>query len=97
VCALTIALSARTGPIVVVVTALTFLFAGHSRDSVLGVDASPALRVLYPSLDTFNVINPVAHGSGIGIEYLGGMLLAFAGWVGVLLLLGVLAFEGRDL
>jgi Cu-processing system permease protein len=97
VSALTVALSGRTGPIVVVVTALTFLFAGHARDSLLGADASPALRAVYPSLDTFNIINPVAHGSGIGPQYAGGMLLAFVGWTGVLLLLGVLAFEGRDL
>jgi Cu-processing system permease protein len=97
VSALAVALSGRMGPIVVVVTALTFLFAGHSRDSLLGSDPSQGLRAIYPSLDTFNIINPVAHGSGVGIEYLGGMLLAFAGWVGVLLLLGVLAFDRRDL
>jgi hypothetical protein len=52
---------------------------------------------VYPSLDTFNIINPVAHGSGVGLDYMGGMLLAFVGWAGVLLLLGVLAFDGRDL
>jgi ABC-type transport system involved in multi-copper enzyme maturation permease subunit len=97
VCALTVALSGRTGPIVVVVTALTFLFAGHSRDALLGVGASPVLRALYPSLDTFNVINAVAHGTGVEAMYAGGMLLAFVGWSGVLLLLGALAFEGRDL
>jgi Cu-processing system permease protein len=97
VSALTVALSGRTGPIVVVVAALTFLFAGHARDSLLGADGSPMVRAIYPSLDTFNIINPVAHGAGVGIDYLAGMLLAFVGWAGVLLLLGVLAFEGRDL
>jgi hypothetical protein len=97
VCALTVALSGRTGPIVVVVTALTFLFAGHSRDALLGAGGSPVLRALYPSLDTFNIINPVAHGTGVDALYAGGMLLAFVGWSGVLLLLGALAFEGRDL
>jgi ABC-type transport system involved in multi-copper enzyme maturation permease subunit len=97
VSALAVAVSARTGPIVVVVSALTFLFAGHARDSLLGAEGPALLRAVYPSLDTFNIINPVAHGSGVGLDYMGGMLLAFVGWAGVLLLLGVLAFDGRDL
>jgi ABC-type transport system involved in multi-copper enzyme maturation permease subunit len=94
--ALAIAVSTLSGPVVVVVSTLTVLFIGHSRDSVVGVDPSLA-RSLYPSLDAFNVIDPVAHGSGIGATILAGMLLAFAGWVGVLLLLGSLGLERRDL
>jgi hypothetical protein len=88
--------SATAGAVVVVVAALTMLFIGHARDAVVGTGPS-ALRTFYPTLDTFNVINPVAHGSGIDAAYGAGMLLAFAGWVGLLLLLGVFLFERRDL
>lgn len=94
--AFAIAVSTVSGPVVVVVATLTMLFIGHSRDSVVG--SAPSLaRSLYPSLDAFNVINPVAHGSGIDGTTGVGMLLAFAGWVGVLLILGSLGFERRDL
>lgn len=94
--AFAIAVSTLSGPVVVVVATLSMLFIGHSRDSVFGTDASLA-RSLYPSLDAFNVINPVAHGSGIDATVAAGMLLAFAGWVGILLILGSLGFQRRDL
>jgi ABC-type transport system involved in multi-copper enzyme maturation permease subunit len=94
--AFAIAVSAAAGAVVVTVSTLTMLFIGHARDGVVG--ASPSLlRSLYPSLDTFNIINPVAHGAGIDAAYAGGMLLSFVGWVGVLLLIGVAVFEKRDL
>jgi ABC-type transport system involved in multi-copper enzyme maturation permease subunit len=95
--ALCVAISAISGPVVVVVAALAFLFVGHSRESVLGADSSGLARVLYPSLDTFNIINPVAHGTGVDAAYVLGMALAFAGWCGLLLLLGSLTFTRRDL
>jgi ABC-type transport system involved in multi-copper enzyme maturation permease subunit len=95
--ALSVAVSAAAGPVVVVVAALTFEFIGHSRDSLLGEGGGGVLRALYPSLDTFNIVNPVAHADGVGPVYLGAMLLAFLGWAGLLLLLGSLSFERRDL
>jgi Cu-processing system permease protein len=94
--AFAIAVSTLSGPVVVVVSTLALLFIGHSRDAVLGSGSSLA-RSLYPSLDAFNVIAPVAHGSGIGPSATVGMLLAFVGWVGVLLILGSLGFQRRDL
>jgi ABC-type transport system involved in multi-copper enzyme maturation permease subunit len=97
IAALCVTISAVTGPVVVVVAALTFLFIGHSRDGVLGEKASDLARALYPSLDTFNIINPVAHGTGIGWAYLGGMTLAFVGWCALLLLVGSALFARRDL
>lgn len=96
IAAFAIAVSAVAGAVVVVVSSLTMLFIGHARDAVVGAGPS-ILRALYPSLDTFNVINPVAHGSGVDLPYAAGMLLAFAGWVGVVLLIGVALFERRDL
>ncbi len=97
VAALCIAVSAVTGPVVVVVSAVALLFIGHSRDSALGAAPSTLLKAVYPSLDTFNVINPVAHGTGVDAAYLAGMTLAFVGWCGVLLLLGATVFRRRDL
>jgi ABC-type transport system involved in multi-copper enzyme maturation permease subunit len=94
--AFAVAVSAVSGAVVVTVATLTFAFIGHSRQPVLqSFAAFPAW--LYPSLDPFNVINPVAHGSGIGLLYVGLMALAFAGWVAALLALGSLAFARRDL
>jgi ABC-type transport system involved in multi-copper enzyme maturation permease subunit len=95
--AFAVAVSAATGPVVVVVASLVFLFFAHSRDTLLGSSPSGILALLYPSFDTFDVINPVAHGSGISLAYAGTMLVVFAGWSAFLLLLGVMAFSSRDL
>ena len=85
-----------SGAVVVTVATLTFAFIGHSRQPVLTLyPAFPGW--LYPSLDSFNVINPVAHGSGIGLAYVGLMALVFVGWVAALLALGSLGFARRDL
>jgi ABC-type transport system involved in multi-copper enzyme maturation permease subunit len=94
--AFAVAVSAVSGAMVVTVATLTFAFAGHSRQPFLSsVPGFPAW--LYPSLDTFNVINPVAHGGGYGIEYAVIMKLVFLGWVTALLVLGSLGFARRDL
>lgn len=94
--AFAVAVSAVSGAVVVAVATLTFAFAAHSRQPVLrAMPSFPAW--LYPSLDTFNVINPVAHGSGIGALYVALMALVFAGWVVALLALGCLGFARRDL
>jgi len=94
--AFAVSVSAVTGAVVVTVATLTFAFIGHSRQPVLtSYPAFPAW--LYPSLDSFNVINPVAHGTGIGAVYVGLMALVFAGWVAALLALGSLGFARRDL
>jgi ABC-type transport system involved in multi-copper enzyme maturation permease subunit len=94
--AFAVAVSAVSGAVVVTVATLTFAFVGHSRQPVL--DSFPAFPGwLYPSLDTFNVINPVAHGSGYGALYALLMLVVFLGWVVALLVLGSLGFARRDL
>jgi hypothetical protein len=94
--AFAVAVSALSGAVVVTVATLAFAFAGHSRQPFLAsMPGFPAW--LYPSLDTFNVINPVAHGAGYGIGYLLIMKLAFIGWVTALLVLGSLGFSRRDL
>lgn len=95
--ALATAVSALASPVVVLVASLAFLFIGHSRSGLFGEAGGGLLRTLYPSLDTFNVVNPVAHGSGLPLAYVAGMLLAFVGWVAGLLLMGSLGFSRRDL
>lgn len=87
--------SAAVGPVVVAVASLAFLFIAHARTSLL-VEGTLAWN-LYPSLDTFNIIAPVAHGQGVTIVYLGVMLLVFAAWSGVLLLVASAVFGRRDL
>lgn len=94
--AFAVAVSAVAGAMVVTVATITFAFAGHSRGPFLNaVKWFPAWA--FPSLDSFNIINPVAHGSGIGWLYAATMLAVFAGWVAALLILGSLGLARRDL
>lgn len=94
--ALAVVVSAIAGPVVVAVASLAFAFIGHSRQPfLLSNPGFPGW--LYPSLDTFNVINPVAHGSGYGWPYALVMLGVFAAWAVALLVLGSLGFGRRDL
>lgn len=97
VAAFATAVSAISGPVVVVVATLTLEFIAHSRASALGDSAPAILRLIYPSFDAFNIVNPVAHGTGVGPLYLLSMTGVFAGWVGLFLLLGSLGFARRDL
>ncbi len=97
VAAFAVAVSGLSGAVVVTVASLTFLFAAHSRGSLFPNGAPTVVLALFPSLDAFNIINPVAYGGGIGPVYAGMMTATFVGWVGLLLLLGSLGFAGRDL
>lgn len=95
--AFAVAVSSLTGPVVVVTATLAALFVGHSRSTLLGGEGALALKPFVPSLDAFNVVNPVAHGSGVPGVYMASMLVVFLGLSGVCLSLGVLAFGRRDL
>jgi ABC-type transport system involved in multi-copper enzyme maturation permease subunit len=96
VAAVCVAASARLSAVPVVLVVLVLLFAGHSRSSLVMDDASLAW-LLYPSLDTFNLINPVAHGGGVDVAYVASMLLVFVAYSAFALLLAGLLFRGRDL
>ncbi len=95
--AFAVMMSTRFGVVTSVVGTLAFVFVGHSVGSLLPRTAEGAAPWYVPTLDVFNVINPVAHGSGYGVGYAGSMLLAFAAWAGLLLIAGSALFEGRDL
>jgi ABC-type transport system involved in multi-copper enzyme maturation permease subunit len=97
VAAFAVAVSAITGPVVVVTAALAMLFAGHARSTLLGGEGALALQPFYPSLDAFNVVNPVAHGSGVPPLYLASMLVVFCGLAALFMLVGVVLFSRRDL
>lgn len=90
-----VAVSAVSGPVVAAVASLAFLFIAHARSSLLA--PRDPLWHLYPSLDSFNIINPVAHGSGVGLAYIGGMILTLIGWAGALLVLAGIGFSRKDL
>ena len=96
-CAFAVAISSVVGPVVVVTAAMAILFAGHSRSTLVGGEGALALGPFYPSLDTFNIVNPVAHGSGVPALYVLSMLVVFAGFVAVALAVAVLLFGRRDL
>jgi ABC-type transport system involved in multi-copper enzyme maturation permease subunit len=91
------AVSSLAGPVVVVTASLAALFAGHARGALASGEAALALGAFYPSLDAFNVVNPVAHGNGVPPLYIVSMLVVFAGLAGASLIAGVLAFSRRDL
>lgn len=95
IAAFCMAVAASTGPVVVSVAALAFLFIAHARAGLL--TAGTLAWTLYPSLDTFNIIAPVAHGSGVSVGYLAVALGVFAAWSGVFLLLSSALFGRRDL
>ncbi len=97
VTALAVAVSAVAGPVVVVVASLAGIFIGHARGTLLGEEGAVVASRFYPSLDSFAIINPVAHGTGVGVLHLASMLVVFIGFVGVFLGAGCLLFERRDL
>lgn len=97
IAALAVAISAVTGPVVVVTAALAVLFVGHSRSTLLGGEGALALQPFVPSLDAFNVVNPVAHGNGVPPLYIASMLVVFLGLAGASLIIGGLLFAQRDL
>jgi ABC-type transport system involved in multi-copper enzyme maturation permease subunit len=90
-------LSCSFGAITAVVGGLAFTFIGHAVISLLNLPEGTRAPWYVPSLDIFNVVNPVALGNGYGPMYALSMALAFCAWV-VLLLLGASAlFARRDL
>jgi ABC-type transport system involved in multi-copper enzyme maturation permease subunit len=98
VAAFCIMVTARLGVVTAAVAALAFLFIGHSVSGLASGGAEGATAPWWvPSLDVFNVINPVAHGTGIGLPYAAAMVAAFAVWCAILLLGGAALFQGRDL
>lgn len=95
VMALAVLVSTRFSPATSVVAALAFLFVGHSVNTLL-FPAGNAPAWL-PSLEIFNLVNPVAHGNGVTAVYAVAMLVAFVGWVALLLLGASASFARRDL
>lgn len=95
--AVAIAVSTVTGPVVVVTATLAVLFIGHARATLLGGEGAMGLAPFVPSLDAFNVVNPVAHGAGVPPLYLASMLVVFVGLAGLGLVVGSLLFARRDL
>ncbi len=95
--AFAVAVSSVAGPVVVVAASLAAIFIGHSRSALLGGEGALAFEPFVPSLDAFNVVNPVAHGSGVPFIYLVSMVVVFVGLVGVCLSIGVFLLGRRDL
>ncbi|MBU4557481.1 MAG: hypothetical protein KJ747_11490 [Actinobacteria bacterium] len=89
------AVASVSGAVVVSVASLAFLFVTHARAGLFTPDTLG--WKLYPSLDTFNIITPVAHGSGVSAGYLLLAVVVFAAWSGILLLISSAAFARRDL
>jgi ABC-type transport system involved in multi-copper enzyme maturation permease subunit len=98
VAAACLVLTARWGPVTASVGALAFVFIGHSAPYLYTRGAENVTAPWWlPSLDVFNVINPVAHGTGISLAYAGAMFAAFAIWSALLLVVAAAAFQPRDL
>lgn len=97
--AFAVMMSARVGAVTSVVGALAFTFIGHSVLSIMNLPESVLRNPPWylPTLEVFNVINPVAHGHGYSLSYALAMVVSMAAWVALLLLFGSLLFSGRDL
>jgi len=95
--AMAVALSCQFGAITSAVGALAFTFCGHAVVGLLGLPEGVRPPWYWPTLDVFNVVNPVAHGTGYGPVYALSMLAACAAWCAILMLLGSLLFGRRDL
>ena len=97
VAAFAVSVSTVSGAVVVVTATLAALFVGHSRSTLLGGEGALGIKPFVPSLDAFNVVNPVAHGSGVPPVYLGSMVVVFVGLAGLSLLVGSAVLSRRDL
>ena len=95
--AFTVMLSTLFGPVTAVVGGLTLAFVGHAVVGFLHLNETQRAPIWFPSLDVFNVINPVALGNGVSAIYLVAMVIAFAAWVTLFMVGGSLMFAGRDL
>ena len=95
--ALAVMLSCSFGAVTSSVGALTFAFVGHAIVSLMNLTEGARAPWYVPGLDVFNVINPVAHGTGYGPVYAVSMIVVFAAWVTLLLAGGSALFAGRDL
>ena len=95
--ALAVMMSCQFGAVTSVVAALAFTFIGHASVGLLKLGETQRPPWWLPGLDIFNVINPVAHGSGYSVVYGLSMVLAAAAWIAFFLLCGSLMFSARDL
>jgi ABC-type transport system involved in multi-copper enzyme maturation permease subunit len=95
--AFTVMLSTQFGAVTSVVGGLTLAFVGHSVVMFLHLPETVRAPLWFPSLDIFNIINPVALGNGVSALYLLAMVIAFCAWTGAFMLGGSLMFAGRDL
>jgi len=95
--AFAVMMSCLFGAITAVVGALAFTFIGHAVITFLRLPEGARAPWYFPSLDIFNVINPVALGTGYGPLYALSMVVAFCAWIALLLLGASLLFRGRDL
>jgi ABC-type transport system involved in multi-copper enzyme maturation permease subunit len=97
IAAFAVMVSTVIGPVPVVVASLAFVFVGHLSGGPQPTPGVLQAGTFVPSLETFNIINPVAHGAGVSLGYGVLMLAVAAAWVGILLIFGMLLFDTRDL
>lgn len=94
---LALALSCQFGAITSAVGGLAFAFIGHSVVGLFHLPEGVRPPWYWPTLDVFNIVNPVAHGHGYSAVYALSMIGAFVAWSAIWLLVGSLVFSRRDL
>ena len=95
--AFAVMMSCSFGSVTAAVGALAFAFVGHAVTGLMSLPEGVRAPWYLPGLDVFNVITPVAHGTGFGLAYAGSMVVVFFAWVVLLLLGGSALFSRRDL
>ncbi len=85
-------------PTITVFLTLTFYFISHTKDQLVAVFGWLGfLSFLFPSLESYNLSDPLAHGVTIPLSYL-GLTLADALFFSLFyLLLAILIFNRREL
>lgn len=95
VAAFAVLMSTLFGVVTSAVAAGAFVFIGHSVPGLVSPGGAAPWYV--PSLDAFDVVNQVAHGTGISVAEGAGMVAVFIALGGLLLLGASVLFTQRDL
>ncbi len=85
-------------PTITVLLTITFYFIGHAREQLTELFIwFKVLAILFPSLESFNLSDPLAHGVSIPLSYYGLTLVYGLFFSAFYLLAAILIFSQREL
>lgn len=85
-------------PTITVLLTITFYFIGHAREQLVEVFSwFNALAIIFPSLESFNLSDPLAHGVSVPLSYYGITFVYGLFFSVFYLLAAILIFNQREL